>query len=118
MAKTRAYECADTTNSGSPNAESKPDSSPIVPESKGYDAGAGSDSVSVSGPNAGAAAEPEPILPPLTPQEFRIYNRLAEQMDYFVYIPLSSSEPPFSILPSFLSNHSPHLLFSFLKIKK
>ncbi|KAK3296313.1 uncharacterized protein B0H64DRAFT_475137 [Chaetomium fimeti] len=25
----------------------------------------------------------EPALPPLTPQEFRIYNRLAEQMDYF-----------------------------------
>ncbi|KAH6841170.1 hypothetical protein B0I37DRAFT_419136 [Chaetomium sp. MPI-CAGE-AT-0009] len=26
---------------------------------------------------------PEPALPPLTPQEFRIYNRLAEQMEYF-----------------------------------
>ncbi|KAL2160474.1 hypothetical protein VTH06DRAFT_1162 [Thermothelomyces fergusii] len=25
----------------------------------------------------------EPALPPLTPYEFRIYNRLAEQMDYF-----------------------------------
>ncbi|KAK4146894.1 uncharacterized protein C8A04DRAFT_9426 [Dichotomopilus funicola] len=27
--------------------------------------------------------EPEPALPPLTPQEFRVYNRLAEQMEYF-----------------------------------
>ncbi|KAK4152664.1 hypothetical protein C8A00DRAFT_44317 [Chaetomidium leptoderma] len=27
--------------------------------------------------------ESEPTLPPLTPQEFRIYNRLAEQMEYF-----------------------------------
>ncbi|KAL1839443.1 hypothetical protein VTJ49DRAFT_1513 [Mycothermus thermophilus] len=30
----------------------------------------------------GTAPE-EPALPPLTPQEFRIYNRLAEKMDYF-----------------------------------
>ncbi|KAL2271938.1 hypothetical protein VTJ83DRAFT_1309 [Remersonia thermophila] len=28
-------------------------------------------------------ATKEPALPPLTPQEFRIYNRLAEKMDYF-----------------------------------
>jgi hypothetical protein len=42
----------------------------------------GSDSV----PAATAAPEPdsEPNPPPLTPQEFRIYNRLAEKMEYFV----------------------------------
>ncbi|KAK4237287.1 hypothetical protein C8A03DRAFT_16170 [Achaetomium macrosporum] len=38
-------------------------------------------SSSVSEP--GLESESEPKLPPLTPQEFRIYNRLAEQMDYF-----------------------------------
>ncbi|KAL2136353.1 hypothetical protein VTI74DRAFT_4185 [Chaetomium olivicolor] len=27
--------------------------------------------------------DPKPAVPPLTPQEFRIYNRLAETMDYF-----------------------------------
>ncbi|KAK4465706.1 hypothetical protein QBC42DRAFT_336107 [Cladorrhinum samala] len=27
--------------------------------------------------------EPEAQLPPLTPEEFRVYNRLADQMDYF-----------------------------------
>jgi hypothetical protein len=31
--------------------------------------------------------EPEPALPPLTPQEFRISNRLAEKMEYFVTKP-------------------------------
>ncbi|KXX79819.1 hypothetical protein MMYC01_203327 [Madurella mycetomatis] len=86
-------------NFESSNAEPKPDSSSVAPESKGSDAGAGSDSVSApcrvsepgpgsspgsaSSPNAGGAPEPEPALPPLTPQELRIYNRLAEQMDYF-----------------------------------
>lgn len=39
--------------------------------------------------------EPEPALPPLTPQEFRIYNRLAEQMDYFVITP----SPPYPLVP-------------------
>lgn len=35
---------------------------------------------------AGSSSEgpSEPELPPLTPREFRIYNRLAEHMDYFV----------------------------------
>jgi hypothetical protein len=39
--------------------------------------------------------EPEPALPPLTPQEFRIYNRLAEQMEYFVlaHTPCPPSHP-------------------------
>ncbi|EAQ88919.1 hypothetical protein CHGG_05538 [Chaetomium globosum CBS 148.51] len=36
-------------------------------------------------------AEPEPALPPLTPQEFRIYNRLAEQMEYFMYTTLHTA---------------------------
>lgn len=31
-----------------------------------------------------SAAKTEPELPPLSPQEFRAYNRLAESMDYFV----------------------------------
>ena len=46
-------------------------------------------SVSGSGSGSDPAAEPapEPSLPALTPQEFRIYNRLAEQMDYFVHTP-------------------------------
>ena len=35
--------------------------------------------------------EPEAQLPPLTPEEFRVYNRLADQMDYFVFKP---SIPP------------------------
>ena len=26
----------------------------------------------------------EPVLPPMTPQEYRVYNRLAERMDLFV----------------------------------
>lgn len=41
--------------------------------------------------------EPEPELPPLTPQEFRVYNRLAEQMEYFVrphLPPLFPAPPP------------------------
>ena len=39
--------------------------------------------------------EPEPAPPPLTPGEFREYNRLAEQMDIFVRMPcLSFSLPP------------------------
>lgn len=33
---------------------------------------------------AGSRSEPE--LPPLSPQEFKTYNRLAETMDYFVRI--------------------------------
>jgi hypothetical protein len=33
---------------------------------------------------ASSAAKTEPELPPLSPQEFRAYNRLAETMDYFV----------------------------------
>jgi len=47
-------------------------------------------------PDPKPAQEAEPTLPPLTPQEFRIYNRLAEQMDYFVL-----SHPP--LLTSFLA---------------
>lgn len=35
-----------------------------------------------AGSSTPAKAEPE--LPPLSPQEFRAYNRLAETMDYFV----------------------------------
>lgn len=31
-----------------------------------------------------SAAKTGPELPPLSPQEFRAYNRLAESMDYFV----------------------------------
>ncbi|KAL2195471.1 hypothetical protein P885DRAFT_40670 [Corynascus similis CBS 632.67] len=48
---------------------------------------ASSNSVSDLATVAGADPVPEPaaepVLPPLTPSEFRIYNRLAEQMDYF-----------------------------------
>ncbi|KAL2020382.1 hypothetical protein VTK56DRAFT_8511 [Thermocarpiscus australiensis] len=39
-----------------------------------------------SEPGSGTEPDPEPAghsLPPLTPHEFRIYNRLAEQMEYF-----------------------------------
>lgn len=38
-----------------------------------------------AGSTSGSASEPE--LPPLTPQEFRIYNRLSETMEYFVGAP-------------------------------
>lgn len=38
-------------------------------------------------------SEPEPALPPLTPNEFRIYNRLAEKMEYFVLQPLFPHTP-------------------------
>lgn len=31
-----------------------------------------------------AAAPAEPALPPLSPAEFRVYNQMAEKMDYFV----------------------------------
>jgi hypothetical protein len=34
--------------------------------------------------SSAAAAKTEPALPPLSPQEFRAYNRLAETMEYFV----------------------------------
>lgn len=44
-------------------------------------------SVPVPGPSAAAKPGPEPApvpaLPPLTPAQFRVYNRLAEQMEYF-----------------------------------
>lgn len=40
-----------------------------------------------------SAAKTEPELPPLSPQEFRAYNRLAETMDYFV-----CQEPSLSII--------------------
>lgn len=51
----------------------------------------------------------EPALPPLPPQEFRIYNRLAEQMDYFVSPPprLPTPSPscsPRSLVPSQLTD--------------
>ncbi|KAK4186618.1 hypothetical protein QBC35DRAFT_500692 [Podospora australis] len=44
-----------------------------------------SPSASATGPGSEATAEAEttPALPALTPAEFRVYNRLAEQMDYF-----------------------------------
>ncbi|GAB1320847.1 hypothetical protein MFIFM68171_11057 [Madurella fahalii] len=97
MAEARANECAGPADAESSTAESRPDHSLVAPGNKGCDTGAGSDSVSIPGggsePGAGSASgprpetapepEPEPTLPPLTPQEFRIYNRLAEQMDYF-----------------------------------
>ncbi|KAK3313747.1 hypothetical protein B0H66DRAFT_606993 [Apodospora peruviana] len=60
-----------------------------------------SDSAAASGSASGAGSNPDPAvapkkpspggseaaaeqpLPPLTPEHFRVYNRLAEQMDYF-----------------------------------
>lgn len=38
---------------------------------------------SVAEPAPESESESEPKLPPLTPQEFRAYNRLAEKMEYF-----------------------------------
>lgn len=35
--------------------------------------------------NAGTVADP--VLPPLSPEDFAVYNRLAEKMDYFVCAP-------------------------------
>ncbi|KAK3301647.1 uncharacterized protein B0T15DRAFT_544255 [Chaetomium strumarium] len=37
----------------------------------------------VAEPALGSESESERKLPPLTPQEFRVYNRLSEKMDYF-----------------------------------
>lgn len=61
---------------------------------------AASASASAAGPapatagEAEAQSEAKPALPPLTPQEFKIYNRLAEHMDYFVsHIASMTHEP-------------------------
>lgn len=39
--------------------------------------------------NAGNVAGP--VLPPLSSEDFKVYNRMAEQMDYFVGAPCSSN---------------------------
>ncbi|KAK4043303.1 hypothetical protein C8A01DRAFT_43792 [Parachaetomium inaequale] len=54
------------------NTEARPADENPAPASE-------SDSV----PAAADEQDTEPALPPLTPQEFRIYNRLAEKMEYF-----------------------------------
>lgn len=69
---------AQTSDAG-PAAIPKPEDKPCKASVSGSGPG------SVSDPAAEPA--PEPSLPALTPQEFRIYNRLAEQMDYFVHTP-------------------------------
>lgn len=48
------------------------------------EAGAGVDNAvnSHAAPNAVTVADP--VLPPLSPEDFAVYNRLAEKMDYFV----------------------------------
>lgn len=62
---------------------------------------------------AGSASVPEqaaePAMPPLTPQEFRIYNRLAEQMDYFVCTYIHT--PTYFLFPTDQFSVSPPLLF-------
>lgn len=55
--------------------------------------------------NPSDSSEPqkkEQTLPKLTPQEFKIYNRMAEHMNYFVRLaPLSYFSPPSLPLPLF-----------------
>ncbi len=69
---------AQTSDAG-PAAIPKPEDKPCKASVSGSGSGSGSDPA--------AEPAPEPSLPALTPQEFRIYNRLAEQMDYFVHTP-------------------------------
>jgi len=60
-------------------------------------------------PRPGPEPEVAPALPPLTPDEFREYNRLAEQMDIFVCpafelillgVLFANSAPPAQPLPA------------------
>jgi hypothetical protein len=51
---------------------------------------------SVSEPAPESESESEPKLPPLTPQEFRVYNRLAEKMEYFVCTLHTSRSSPWA----------------------
>lgn len=112
---------AAAVNTGPETQEIQPDGDPKTPrdEQSATDPGSNSaadrssepslgpatDPNSSPNPNPEPAREPAPALAPLTPQEFRIYNRLAEQMEYFV-IPL----PPVPLyLPPILSLRSPHL---------
>ena len=66
------------------------------PEEDNPDPASGPDSVTAAA-NADAAREPdtEPTLPPLTSQEFRVYNRLAEKMEYFVFTPFLPTTSPY-----------------------
>jgi hypothetical protein len=64
----------------------EPDAKPS--ENAGSGAGPASDSAPKAEP------ESEPALPPLTPQEFRIYNRFADQMEYFVTTPRPNPTAP------------------------
>ena len=54
--------------------------------SPSQDQSAGS-STGASDPQQAPGGDAGQELPPLSPQEFRIYNRLAEEMDYFVSSP-------------------------------
>ena len=48
-----------------------------------------------SGP---ASDTSEPVLPPMTPQEYRVYNRLSERMELFVsLLSLLDSHPSFGL---------------------
>jgi hypothetical protein len=66
-----------------PERDAKPSENPV----SGSGSSSGAMSTADSAPKA--EPEPEPSLPPLTPQEFRIYNRFADQMEYFVHLSLS-----------------------------
>ena len=53
-------------------------------DKKAASASSGSASAPGAAESSESKAESTPSLPPLTPREFKIYNRLSEQMDYFV----------------------------------
>lgn len=57
-----------------------------VPESvgKAMEKAPGEGAPAADAEDAAKAEEEEPKLPPLTPAQFREYNRMAEHMDHFV----------------------------------
>ncbi|KAK4106949.1 hypothetical protein N658DRAFT_415082 [Parathielavia hyrcaniae] len=69
------------------NTEAPVDAGSIPePDAKPSDENPGSGSGSVPAPESSVpepTPEPEPSLPPLTPEEFRVFNRLADQMESF-----------------------------------
>lgn len=85
LQSTKAMSSSSTSpaDAGSAGAADKtPESAGKAPEQPGDDAAAAADVQ--EGAEVEAAEAEEPILPPLTPAQFREYNRMAEHMDHFV----------------------------------
>lgn len=73
----------DHTGEAAASASAKAPGAPEV-DSKECEASTANSSEPQEAASSASGSTSEPELPALTPQEFRIYNRLAETMDYFV----------------------------------